>query len=193
MPPILVFDLMDTLIRDPFFWAIPAHLGTTMPELLQAKHPRSWLEFELGQIEEAEFFQRFYRDARQLADPQGLKRAFSDNYHFIEGMEELLTELHASGQTLWLLSNYPLWFEEIWVKHQLNRFFAGHTVSYQCGLRKPDPRIYHLVQAQTGAKSWILIDDRQPNLTAAQQLGWGSILFTDPQQLRAQLNLDKGL
>eukprot|EP00268_Persea_americana_P025646 TRINITY_DN24982_c0_g1_i3.p1 TRINITY_DN24982_c0_g1~~TRINITY_DN24982_c0_g1_i3.p1 ORF type:complete len:104 (+),score=28.59 TRINITY_DN24982_c0_g1_i3:34-312(+) len=50
--PILLFDVMDTLVRDPFYQDVPAFFGMPMKELLETKHPTAWIEFEKGLINE---------------------------------------------------------------------------------------------------------------------------------------------
>ncbi|CAL4984641.1 unnamed protein product [Urochloa decumbens] len=50
--PVLLFDVMDTLVRDPFYHHIPAFFKMSMKELLESKHPTIWSEFEKGLIDE---------------------------------------------------------------------------------------------------------------------------------------------
>lgn len=50
--PILLFDIMDTLVRDPFYEDVPAFFGMSFKELIDCKHPTAWLEFEKGSIDE---------------------------------------------------------------------------------------------------------------------------------------------
>ena len=62
--PILLFDVMDTLVHEPFFQEIPAFFGLSQAELMAAKHPSALVEFELGRTSEGEFLARFFRDGR---------------------------------------------------------------------------------------------------------------------------------
>ncbi|KAL0288978.1 UNVERIFIED_CONTAM: Flavin mononucleotide hydrolase 1, chloroplatic, partial [Sesamum angustifolium] len=50
--PVLLFDIMDTIVRDPFYHDVPAFFGMSMKELLECKHPTTWIEFEKGLINE---------------------------------------------------------------------------------------------------------------------------------------------
>ena len=43
-------DVMDTLVKDPFFSAVPSFFGLTLAQLLDEKHPDSWIRFEKGEI-----------------------------------------------------------------------------------------------------------------------------------------------
>jgi HAD superfamily hydrolase (TIGR01509 family) len=189
--PILVFDLMDTLVRDPFYTALPNYLGMSLQELLPLKHPSSWLEFELGKRTESEFLQDFYHpdSGLSLADPVGFKQVFFDYYQFLPGIERLLTQLKTCGIEMWVLSNYPIWFEAIREKLRLDRFFTGYVVSYQCALRKPNPQIYRHVEAniQNPKGKYVLIDDRFANIQGAQAAAWDGVLFTTSADLKLYL------
>ncbi|XP_025827330.1 flavin mononucleotide hydrolase 1, chloroplatic isoform X2 [Panicum hallii] len=70
--PVLLFDVMDTLVRDPFYHHIPAFFKMSMKELLESKHPTAWSEFEKGLIDENELAKKFFNDGRCF-DLEGLK------------------------------------------------------------------------------------------------------------------------
>ena len=89
--PLIFFDVLDTLVHNPFYREIPAFFGMTLPELLAAKHPTSWVEFELGQISEAEYLRRMFRDERQY-DTAAFRATVRGAYRWIDGMEPLLQE-----------------------------------------------------------------------------------------------------
>jgi HAD superfamily hydrolase (TIGR01509 family) len=194
-PPLLVFDLMDTVIVDPFYREVLDYLGTTLPDLGQVKHPTSWLEFETNFCDEASFLERFYRPETglRLADQEAFKQIFSDNYRFVPGMEALLTELAHLGQPLWVLSNYSNWWHLARQKLALDRFFAGYCVSCDIGFRKPSGEAYSALINAIGHRNLVLIDDRQPNIKGAQQVGLEGILFVDTENLRNVLETLKVL
>ncbi|MDA1267103.1 MAG: hypothetical protein O2816_18645, partial [Planctomycetota bacterium] len=54
--PILLLDVMSTLVVDPFYQEIPAFFGLSLDELLAQKDPRAWVDFEQDAIDEATFF-----------------------------------------------------------------------------------------------------------------------------------------
>ncbi len=190
--PVLVFDLMDTIVVDPYFRVVAPFLGTTLATLQTEKHPTAWIEFETGNIDETRFLKSFYTPAsnKYLPDPAAFRQVFFDHYAFIEGMEALLTELRAQGHQLWVLSNYPHWFEVIQAKLALDRFFEGYVLSYRCGYRKPDPRIYQFLAQKVADpnQQLVLIDDRAINVNAAQEQGWQGIIFTGVADLRQKLS-----
>ncbi|KAK1314373.1 hypothetical protein QJS10_CPA06g01390 [Acorus calamus] len=77
--PILLFDVMDTLVRDPFYEDIPAFFRMPMKELLEAKHPTAWVEFEKGLINETELTKKFFKDGRHF-DLEGKRKPEADSY-----------------------------------------------------------------------------------------------------------------
>ncbi|KAJ0013758.1 hypothetical protein Pint_21314 [Pistacia integerrima] len=62
--PILLFDIMDTIVRDPFYQDGPAFFGMPMKELIECKHPTAWIEFKKGLIDEVELARKFFKDGR---------------------------------------------------------------------------------------------------------------------------------
>ncbi len=67
--------------------------------------------------------------------------------------------------------------------------FDVHVWSYQLRMAKPEAAIYQhtLKQLGTRPEETLFVDDRQVNIDAAKQLGMKGVLFTDVNQLRADL------
>ena len=112
---VLLFDIMETVVSEPFYAAMPRFFEMSFEEFRQAKHPTSWVEFELGKISEAEYGRQQFRDGRKV-DIEGLRCAMQDAYQWLDGMEPLLADLHAAGYAVHALSNYPMWYQLIeWI------------------------------------------------------------------------------
>lgn len=191
MSRLLILDMMDTFVLDPFMRLFPSLCGMRLERLLELKDPDSWPQFELGEIDEAEYFRRFYRaeTGMKLADPEGFKRQLFSSYTFIYGMERLLSRLKADGHLLWVHSNYSPWFEQIRIRLSLDRFFTGYVLSYQIGARKPSPLSYERALSLIGvaADACIFIDDRRINVESAQAAGMQSLLFQNAYDLARDL------
>ena len=187
-PPILLFDVMGTLVVDPFYERVPAFFGMTFRELLSLKHPTAWVEFETGSIDEAEFLPRFFRDGRAY-DHVGLKAAMRDGYRWIDGMHALVQDLHGEGVPMHALSNYTPWYRMIEERTGLSRYVPWSFVSSKTGARKPDPEAYLGASRLLGvpAEECLFIDDRAVNCDAADAVGMPSILFSDAASLRTEL------
>jgi HAD superfamily hydrolase (TIGR01509 family) len=189
-PRAIFFDVMDTLVRDPFHVEMPTFLGMTLPELLRAKHPTAWVDFELGRIDEPTFLSIFLpgRDW----DAAGFCAHVRESYRLLPGIEEILSALRARapGTRLYALSNYPPWYRWIDERCGLSRFLDEAFVSYETGVRKPDPEAYLLPCRRLGVapEEALFVDDRAGNCDAARALGMDSVVFQDAAGLHAELS-----
>jgi putative hydrolase of the HAD superfamily len=188
---LLAFDLMDTVVKDPFCVELGERVGWAFADLVRALDPQAWISFELGEIDEAEYLQRMLRSdvPAPPVSPQAVRRAIVTGYRYLEGMEALLSELCRAGARVWALSNYTPWADTLRSGLGLDRYFEGYVLSYQIGVRKPDPRAYAALCARCGAEpsQCLLVDDREANVEGAEGVGLPAILFRGAQLLRAEL------
>jgi FMN phosphatase YigB (HAD superfamily) len=188
-PRIVLWDLMDTLVRDPFFTHVAAHFGLSFDELMRDKHPTAWRDFELGVIDEQTLYRNFFADGRAIDGP-GLKRTMLHAYAWIDGIPELLRELVVRGVSMHLLSNYPPWYALLCDRLGVSELVTPSFVSCHTGVRKPDPEAY-LGAARELAVSpaeCLFVDDREGNVRAAREVGMPAVRFTgDVGALRAEL------
>lgn len=153
-------------------------------------HP-DWLEVDRGTLS-------LHTMARQAEHRTGLSSA--ENLAILQAvpaslvpdpaMLSLIESLHGAGHTLYALSNMGHasidWLEQ----HQpFWRFFSGKVVSARVRMMKPEPDIYRylLVSFDLQAEQCLFIDDSPANVTAAQALGIGGLVFTDAYSCRQQL------
>lgn len=187
--PVLLWDVMSTLVTEPFFETMPAFFGLDLEGLLAIKDPDSWIDFEYGRIDEATYLSRFFSDGRPV-DGEGLKKAMQDAYDWMPGVPELLAELSAAGYSMHALSNYSPWYRLIEDKLEISRYVAWDFVSCDIGHRKPEKEAY-LHSARTlgvDPATCVFIDDRQVNVDAARDVGMQAILRTSNiQELRDAL------
>lgn len=108
----------------------------------------------------------------------------------INGSVELFDQLQATGLPIFALTNFGA---ETWPIAQLAypvlTRFDGEIVSGRERVMKPDPRIYRLLTDRFGLapETVFFTDDNQDNVDAARAQGWQAVLFTGPEQLRADL------
>jgi len=193
---IVLADVMDTLVRDPFYTDVPAYFGMTLHELYAAKHPDTWMAFECGAIDEEGLERAFFLDGRAW-DVAGLKSVLKESYRWVEGAEELLSALADANVEVHALSNYPIWYSLI--REALGpkgtRLLKWSFMSCDLGVRKPCPAIYeqaaasvlHVGEDQPMPQGelrelyrtrLVFVDDRAVNCEAAEALGIPSIHFT---------------
>ncbi|PSC72259.1 haloacid dehalogenase-like hydrolase (HAD) superfamily [Micractinium conductrix] len=189
--PVLLLDVMDTVVYDPFFHDMPRFFGLSFKELLAAKHPTAWIQFEKAEISEEELLRIFFADGRPV-DGAALRQHMADSYRYLDGMEPLLQRLAASGTQMHAFSNYPSWWEMIEKKLRLSRYLQWTFVS--ClppiqGLRKPSAESFATVVQHLGLPPdrLLFVDDRRANVDGALAAGIPALRFESAEVLEAQL------
>lgn len=188
MRPIVLWDVMGTLVHDPFFVEMPHFFGMTFEAMLDAKHPSAWVEFELGMRSEEEFLEDFFADGRDF-DRRAFVSTVRSSYRWLPGLEELLGDLRGAGCTMHAFSNYPVWYRLIEERLSVSRFLDWTFVSCITGFRKPDPAAYTNVlgQLQVPAERCIFVDDRVGNCDAAGRAGMRTVVSEGFESLCASL------
>lgn len=186
--PILLLDVMSTLVYDPFAVEMPAFFEMSLEELIARKHPDAWVRFERDEIDEQTFFDVFFPDGPAI-DGEAFRAMLHDSYRFLDGIEELLAELHEAGVEMHALSNYPVWWEIIEHELSLSRFLSWSFVSCKTGVRKPDAGAYlgaaGALEVDPGR--CLFVDDRRSNCDAARATGMDAVRFTGAAALREAL------
>ena len=115
---------------------------------------------------------------------QGIRMWFTDWQHLasprIEGSIRLQRALRAKGVPVFVLSNFGTHYHDESVTGMdfladFDRFYVSGVL----GVAKPDPRIYEIVEQDSGIPPDRLIfaDDRADNITAAARRGWRTHQF----------------
>lgn len=184
MRPVILVDVMDTLVYNPFNREIPEFFGLSPAELLAQKHPAAWPRFETGEIDEAVYLRTYFADGRGF-DHAGFLRAVRSAYRWIDGAEQLLINLCRHGFEIHALSNYPIWYRTIEAKLRLSRYLNWTFVSCLTGVRKPATAAYlnatHSLNRTVEA--CLFIDDSIANCRAANAIGMPSIHFCNTVSL----------
>ncbi len=179
---IILFDVMDTLVIDPFFTGVHTVLGCdSMQDLFKAKRPETYESFEKGLITEDELWAKYFADDRDV-DVAAVRKHFVDGYDYIKGMRSLLGEIkRIGGVECFAFSNYGTLYKEIEAKLELSRFLDWRFVSCEMGLRKPDPGAFDYVVNDLGVDLQrdvvCFVDDSKTNVAAGNAAGMRSILF----------------
>jgi putative hydrolase of the HAD superfamily len=185
------FDLMDTLVYDPYREAIESVTGIAFDQLRALRDPEAWPAFELGQIDGDEYARRYFKNrAVPALDFAALQAAMFARYRLLEGMEPLLERL-AGDHQICIMSNYNRpWYEEVRARFALDRYVSAHYPSFEIGARKPEPRYFQSVLERLSipASALVFIDDRAVNVQAAREAGITAIRFESSSQLAEELD-----
>jgi 2-haloacid dehalogenase len=103
---------------------------------------------------------------------------------------DILAALRQNNYRLYALSNWSVEkFCSVRTRYEFLDWFDAILISGEVGLVKPDSRIYLILLEKTGlsAPQCLFIDDSLENVMAAQKLGFNTIHFRTPEQLRDEL------
>ena len=132
----------------------------------------------------------------QFPHHTNLIQAFYDRWEdsisgSIPGTVDILHLLKQQGYPLYGLSNWSTeTFPRAMQSYPFFELFVEIILSGDVNLLKPDPAIFNLLLSNIGrlAPECLLIDDSQPNIDSAKELGFSTIHFVSPKQLRVELN-----
>lgn len=183
----VAFDLMDTVVTDPYRGALEAATGLTLGELFDRKPPNVYPAFERGDITEEQYWTA-YGDVGIDVDPEAFHRARLAGYTLIPGMRELLQDLEGVVPRV-AASNYPDWVEPLTTTGVLAGCFDQVVASVHLGARKPDEAFYLrlLDRLELAADEVFFVDDRPANVEGAAAAGLRAEVFSDAGTLRRQL------
>jgi FMN phosphatase YigB (HAD superfamily) len=143
----------------------------------------------VGRTDGPSFFARVAPRMGLRMDYPAFCRAWSDMFWEDEEVIDLVRAARVEQRVLlsntnvihweWITGRYPN------VLGLFDRVFASH----ECGLEKPDPAIFRLVERASGrpAGAHLFVDDLRENVDGALAAGWDAIHYTDAAALRTAL------
>ncbi|WP_425807549.1 HAD family hydrolase [Desulfitobacterium sp. Sab5] len=151
-----------------------------------------WLMLDRGLITEDDALDRICDRNREMN--QQIREVMDNWYQMltpIESVVEVLIELKQIGYKVYFLSNFHLLaFEDVTKRYDFFSVFDGGIVSFKEKLMKPEKDIYDkLIKTyEINPHESIFIDDTKENIEGAIKLGFKTIHFTTPLELRKQLS-----
>uniref|UniRef100_A0A8C3WBX7 Aminoglycoside phosphotransferase domain-containing protein n=1 Tax=Catagonus wagneri TaxID=51154 RepID=A0A8C3WBX7_9CETA len=191
----VIFDMGGVLIPSPgkmaAEWEVWNHIpsGTILKALSSGGENGPWMKFMRAEITTEDFLQEFRRLCCEISKTDMSVDFFSfllTNEQVVKQfpvMTEAITQIRAKGlQTALLSNNFYLPNGKSFLPLDRKQF---DVVVESCleGICKPDPRIYRLCLERLGRKpsESILLEDLEPNLKAAANLGIHTIKVNDPE------------
>ncbi|MEI7033328.1 hypothetical protein [Streptomyces pratensis] len=186
MTVIIVFDLMETLLTDPYLDAHEKATGMSFADFERLRPAGLYHAMERGEVPESAYWAGL-REAGVDCDTALFHQVRRDGYRWLDGMRDLATECAAVRRTV-IGSNYPDWIEEVGREflHDLDiEIFA----SYRFGVRKPSEAFFRQLCDRVGAAphELVLIDDKAENTAAVTRLGGLGITFVSADDTRRRL------
>ena len=138
----------------------------------------AWHRMERGELALADCrteLMALAADAGHELDPFTLLSSMGGDDHQREAMVERALALKATGVKTAVVTNNVREFGEGWRKMvPVDQLFDAVIDSSEVGVRKPDPRIYHLALDALGGVApgaAVLVDDALGNIKAAEAIG----------------------
>jgi len=196
-PAAVLFDLGNVLVSiHPA--AFTRHLGID-PETARTKFKQPIIEtvqrYELGLMSTAEYLGELNRlfDNRYSVDllTEAMLRVIGQP---IPGMENLVSSVASTTPVALVSNTNELHFALCKKNLPALRFIHQFFLSYEMKVSKPDPRYYQIVLERLALPpdSVVFIDDLEENVEGAKAAGMNALLFTNPEELKAELE-DLGL
>lgn len=156
-------------------------------------HSPTWDEGDRGLMNKEELLEAFIANDPELADKMRYCYEHVDEViDLMPNVIEWMEDLKARGYGLYVISNYgENTFEKTVDKMAFIPYMDGTIFSYQHKMKKPDRCIYEkcLRDFKLEASECVFIDDRQENIDAALDVGFGAgIVFKNYEQASAELN-----
>ena len=168
-------------------------LGSAMMRAAEKSGEHPLYELEKGRITEAEFLGSIEAELDGDVRLESLRETYFAHLRPNEPMIGYMRELRGRGLRMALLTNNVREWEPHWREKlpDIDEIFEVVVDSAFVGMRKPDPRIYHLTLERlgdgVGPEECAFLDDTDVNCDAAEGLGMHAVRFRDADQAVAEL------
>jgi HAD superfamily hydrolase (TIGR01509 family) len=170
------------------------HILSTLNDFL--KNERTWRTLEdehrAREVWVATMFEgQGFSDAQLRAAALALVDYY-DVHAPVDGIHELIDELHERGVRQAIVSNWPPSLPDFLQHHGFANRFACVCYSAQDGIHKPDERIFHRAMNALGvtpAETIMIGDNIEWDIEPARRMGMAAIHF-DPRKMRGQREAD---
>lgn len=194
-PAFLYFDLGNVLVLFTVerMCRQMAEVAGTDPQRVHQLVFESGLQrqFELGQIGETEFYERFCQALGRCVDRRALAEAACDIFTLNLTLVPVLAGLYQARYPLGILSNTCQAHWEYCRQRfrLLEELFSVHALSYRLGALKPDTAIFMAAArlARTAPEAIFYTDDLPGHIAGAQAVGFDAVPYTDTPNLVAEL------
>ena len=151
-----------------------------------------WIAMDAGTMDEDQAFESVSKRIEERLHPQVdfLIRRWPDlPFIEVEGIVDLIRELHGNGYRLYLLSNADRKQKDYFKKMPGAECFSGRITSADVRLLKPDHKIFEYLCKEYGLKKeeCYFVDDINSNVYHAMQYGLQGSVFFDTKRLRKKM------
>ncbi len=180
----VIFDLGNVLLDyRPRMFMAELGIDPKYFDRLEKVFPQSqeWQDLDAGLISDDEFLEAALRKEPALRrEIQLFHYHWYDHFRAIPENVALFYRVKEAGAKTYILSNFQETCYRVMQEHNVFLDDAdGWVISYECGLRKPDPKIYELIisRYQLDPAHSVFIDDMPVNIEGAKAAGLKTILL----------------
>lgn len=152
-----------------------------------------WNLNDKGDLSDEEMLERFIsNDPSVEAEIRQLNEHVEELVKKRDYADSWVNDLREKGYKVYILSNYPKRAFELGLDNGNLSFVKaadGAMISYKEHLIKPDPEFFKRLFAKydINPTEAVFIDDNQPNIDSAKELGLNTILFKSKEQVLSEL------
>lgn len=155
----------------------------------------NFMEWNLQQDKGRPFAEGVASLSKEFPHYSHLIQAFHDRWveslgDSIDGTIEIMKELKQAGYPIYGLSNWSAeTFPYARQKHDFFDLLDDMVISGEVGHVKPQPEIFQILLDRIGrpAHKCLFIDDSLANIEQAEKMGFATVHFQSPEQLRSAL------
>ncbi|MFH1071492.1 MAG: HAD family phosphatase [Candidatus Glassbacteria bacterium] len=143
-----------------------------------------WEKMETGEMAPEEYFELFREVSGCRISYRHFCLIWRKHFYEIEPMTALGGSLARDYKIYFFSNTDPIHVPRLFDRYPACLFFDGLVLSWELGLRKPDPRFFEqgLARFGLGREECLFIDDKPENVESARTLGIRSIHYLDPVQ-----------
>lgn len=182
--PTVIFDFFGVISTEVLpFWFQRYFSSDEATRLTDLYCPQS----DSGAISEKEWFETMARLVKKT--PTEVRTEFGSYMKINDRVVALIKTLTSSGKVGLCSNTIGTYLRPLLAHYTLTELFDAIIISSECGIVKPDPRIFRLAAEKLGVppETVIFIDDKLANVEAAQTVGMKGVVFKTVESLRAEL------
>ena len=190
---LLLFDLGRVLIdfnQDLIAQRLMAHARRGLPDILAFyKNTDIFYEFECGRISPEQALSSVNTMLGTRFSMEEFDALWSDIFYAKPDMERIVRQLRGRYRMFVVSDTNVLHYQFIKARFPVLDQFEEHILSFEVGVKKPDPRIFEEALRRGGvrAEEAVFIEDKEQNVEGARKLGLVGIRHRSVEETEASL------
>jgi putative hydrolase of the HAD superfamily len=170
----IILDMYGVIVKQTGDDFVP-YVQKSFPNLAENEILAPWFEADAGKLTSLDVWKKLGFQG----DLEKIEQEYLDTIELNDRFYKFADNVKGRCKLALISNDSSRWSRYLREKFKLNRYFDVISVSGDLKIQKPDKRIFELTLEKLGCKAsdCIYVDDREGNLSAAQNLGMKPILF----------------